>query len=129
MISEHLTVEASPVDGFTTVRVAGEIDVATSPRLRDALLDSIRHNGATVLLDMSGVTFMDSTGIGVLIGTERRVAIEGGRLIVCRPSGAVTRLLDVLGVARFLDIVPEAPSPILLRDGAHARTAPATDLG
>jgi anti-sigma B factor antagonist len=128
MISEHLTVEASPAAGYTTVRVAGEIDLGTSTMLRDTLLDTLRHNGSTVLLDMADVTFLDSTGVGVLIGTERRVALERGRLIVCRPSSAVMRVLDVLGVARFLHIVSTAPTPVLLRDGLHARTAPGTGL-
>jgi anti-sigma B factor antagonist len=116
MISELLTVEAIPASRYVTVRAAGEIDPATAPILRDALLDAVRHDGATVLLDLAGVTFMDSTGIGVLLGTERRVTLEGGRLIICRPSGPVMRVLDVLGVTRFLNIVPSAPSPTLLTD-------------
>ena len=120
MTPDQLSVETAPGDGYAVVRVAGEVDALTAPELRDALLDAMRQHGPTILLDLADVTFMDSTGIGVLVGSERRTLLEGGRLVICRPSPQVIRPLNVLGVGRFLEIHPGSPSPDLLAAGSGA---------
>jgi len=114
MTAEHrpplLTIHTIPGDGEVTLRVAGEIDMSTAELLREALLAAIRHHDSTVRLDMADVSFMDSTGLAVLIFSHRRITQEGGRLILDRPNARVTRVLQVSGTDRLLDIQVELPA-------------------
>jgi anti-anti-sigma factor len=84
-------------DGATfTVRAAGELDMKTAPDLGRAL-ERAQAQADTVLLDMAGVTFMDSSGLGVLITAELRARERATRFAV-RPGAAAGRILAVAGV-------------------------------
>ena len=104
-----LTIHTSHREGEVTLRLTGEIDMSSAEQLRDALLSAARHLGSTLRIDMAGVTFMDSTGLAVLIFTQRRVSEEGGRLILDRPSSQVLRVLQVSGTDRLLEIEVALP--------------------
>jgi anti-sigma B factor antagonist len=79
--------------------VAGEVDMATAPLLRDALVQlAAEHPGARAVIDLDGVTFLDSLGLGVLLGGLRRMHTTGGDLaLVCTNR----RLLEVLASCRL----------------------------
>ena len=79
--------------------LAGEVDMATAPRLHDALVQlAAEHPGATAVIDLDGVAFLDSLGLGVLLGGLRRMRTTGGDLsLVCTNP----RLLDVLASCRL----------------------------
>jgi anti-sigma B factor antagonist len=79
--------------------IAGELDLATAPQLRDALVRMASEQpGATIVLDLDGVAFIDSLGLGVLVGGLRRIKGTGGDLVlVC----TAPRLLDVLAQCRL----------------------------
>jgi anti-sigma B factor antagonist len=89
------------VDGATVIFVQGEIDVATAGRLRDAVEP---HMGPeqTIVLDLSGVEFMDSACIKVLVQARGRLTEDGGSLILRNPSRVAHRLLTVAGVEFIL---------------------------
>lgn len=78
--------------------VTGEIDAHTAPTLAESLAGS----GAGVRLDMSGVQFVDSSGLRVLIEAHQRAEESGGQLTIANPSDAVRRLLEISGVSDFL---------------------------
>jgi anti-sigma B factor antagonist len=99
-----LTVLTVPARDHVTLRVAGEIDLDTAPQLREAALEAFRHHGTTLRLDLRGVSFMDSTGIEVLLATRRRAALEGGSLTLHRPSRAVLRVLEVAGLDKVFTV-------------------------
>lgn len=80
--------------------VTGEIDAHTAPTLAEALSGS----GADVRLDMSGVQFVDSSGLRVLIEAHQRAEAAGGRLTIADPSDAVRRLLEISGVSEYLSV-------------------------
>jgi anti-sigma B factor antagonist len=80
----------------STVSVAGEIDCATSPQLRQALVDVLLTKGRDTVVDLSAVSFVDASGIGVLVGVANLAICGGGRLILRHPSRAVLLLLDHL---------------------------------
>jgi anti-anti-sigma factor len=83
-----------------TVTISGEIDIATCRAMRDALVTG--PGPAHLEVDMSAVTFIDASGIGVLLAA-RRVAVDaGGSLTVRAPSWAVRRLTGVLGLDEVL---------------------------
>src|SRR4051812_6578727 len=85
--------------GVPVVSIAGEVDLATAPRLRDALLQAaVEHPGERVAIDLDGVSMLDSAGLGVLVGALRRVTATGGDLvIVC----SAPRLLELLAQCRL----------------------------
>lgn len=80
----------------STVTVTGEIDFATSPQLRQALVDVLHTNGRDTVVDLSAVSFVDASGIGVLVGAANLANSGGGQLILRHPSSAVLLLLDHL---------------------------------
>ena len=80
------------------VKVSGEIDIATGPKLREELLGVMRRWGARLALDLGGVTFMDCAGINVLLAARRHARLEGGRVRVLRASRRVRKVLMLTGL-------------------------------
>ncbi len=68
------------------VRVSGEIDIASGPKLREELLGVMRRHGARLALDLGGVTFMDCAGINALVAALRHARLAGGWVSVVRAS-------------------------------------------
>jgi len=100
-----LTVATREESGATVVAVAGEIDVYTAPRLREelvALIDGGRHR---VVVDMAGVEFLDSTGLGVLVGALKRVrAFDDGALgLVCQDD-RIMKIFRITGLTKVFAI-------------------------
>lgn len=96
-IENQLSVTTTTVDGTPTIVVSGEVDAATSDTLRAAIFDVIEGGQATVAVDMSEVSFIDSSGLRVLIGGYKAADTAGGSLRVTSPSDAVVRLLEITG--------------------------------
>jgi anti-sigma B factor antagonist len=90
-----------PILPVVTVTISGEIDIATSRAMRDALATG--PGPARLEVDLSAVTFMDASGIGVLLAARQRVVDGGGSLTLRAPSRAVRRLTGVLGLDELLD--------------------------
>jgi anti-sigma B factor antagonist len=83
--------------------VRGEIDLGTTPLLREALLPVLERETGPVVVDLSEVAFMDSTGVHVLVETLRRLESQNRPLaIVCRPDGHVHQLLALVGMLDVL---------------------------
>jgi anti-anti-sigma factor len=80
----------------------GELDIATAPELVD-LLARLRHHGHAVVLDLAEVTFMDSTGLTMLMDAYTQAERNGWSFRVQRPSAAVRRVFDLAGMGRLLD--------------------------
>jgi anti-sigma B factor antagonist len=80
------------------VAVDGEIDLGTAGQLRDHLAECIRDETRDIVLDLSAVTFMDSTGLQVLIATQRRLEPLGGRLRLVGLRSGVAKVLKVTGL-------------------------------
>ena len=91
----------------STLVVAGELDAHSAPALRERIAAS---DDAATVLDMSGVTFMDSSGLRVLIDAHQAAAGRGTQLVVHEPSPSVRRILEIAGVLDHLDVRgPSAP--------------------
>ncbi len=98
------SVDSRTEDGVQLVSVAGELDLATAPELRAALDAAEAGAARAIALDLSEVTFVDSTGIAVLVEYTARSRSNGDRLRIL--SGpAVDRVLDVSGTRRHLPMV------------------------
>ena len=96
--SDEFQVDLSRRPGVDVVSVRGELDIATSRRLRDVVLDPQLDEPAGVVADLSGVTFLDSTGIGVLVAMWRRTLSNGQRFAVVCPPGQPMRVLQLVHI-------------------------------
>ena len=104
-----------PRPGTVLLVVDGEIDTLTAARLQaglDEALDAARADGSDAVIDLSGVTFLASSGLAVLIGGARRLADLGGRLRLVAASRAVTRPLQVTGADALFDIHDDLASAL-----------------
>ncbi|MEU5579598.1 STAS domain-containing protein [Streptomyces huasconensis] len=99
--------------GWAVLRVSGEMDLLTSPVLRQRVHDAVADGRRSVVLDLSDVLFCDSSGVGVLIATRRLIRSCQGRLRLILPAqGAVdgshvNRVLAALGVRRLFEVFPD----------------------
>ena len=112
-------------DAAATLMVSGELDLSTVPQLSTIVAE---HGDARLLvLDLNELTFIDSTGVRVLIEADRACARSGSRLVVLASDGPVRRLLELCKLDGRLALVTEHPSPaaqpVALTD-ARAITAP-----
>ena len=89
--------------GQTIAHITGEIDIATCERLRDAIEPHLGP-GQRVVLDLSGVSFMDSSCLNVLVQARTTLTTDGGSLILRNPSDAARRVLTATGLAELFDI-------------------------
>lgn len=97
-------VNVAPVGDWTVVAVAGEVDVATAPRLRKEVLAVLGDGHDRVVLDLEAVDFLDSTGLGVLIGVLRRINAVGGDLRVVCSTPHIVDLFTLTGLDRVFDL-------------------------
>lgn len=110
--SAHLGVRlSSPRSGLTVLTVRGEVDTLTAPCLETALDELLNlppdGDGRDLAVDLEGVTFLASSGLGVLIHTARRAARDGRRLFVVATNRAVLRPLEVTGSAQLFTVLPD----------------------
>lgn len=99
-------VEVTERDGWTVVSATGEIDVATAPRLREQLIDLIGTGHHRLLVDLGWVDFIDSTGLGVLIGALKRVRSHDGELRLVIDDPRVLKVFDITGLDQVFSIHP-----------------------
>ncbi len=104
-----LDVQIEPADGYTMCRPVGELDAFTVGQFRQTLSELASH--PRLLIDMSGVPFVDSAGLGALIGGIRRARELGGDVAVCCSRASLVKLLRTTGFDRIVtvtDTVDEA---------------------
>lgn len=92
---DSLGVTSRDIDGGRLFVLSGELDVNTSQGLADRLTGP---PGSLVVLDLSRLDFMDSSGIGAIHAARRLAIKDGGTLVVCRPSPQVLRVLEITGL-------------------------------
>ena len=102
-----LTVKTNATDGRCVLLVDGEVDVSNAPELRAALEDSMSNAPAGVTVDLHEVGYIDSTGIGVLVGAAHRASEAGIAFAVERPQRNVARVLSMLGVDDQLGVTAQ----------------------
>jgi anti-anti-sigma factor len=103
---------------WAVLRVSGELDLVTSPALRQSVHDVVATGRHSIVLDLSGVVFCDSSGVGVLIAARRLMRSCRGRLRLILPAGGaadgshVNRVLGALGVRRLFDVYPDVDAAV-----------------
>ncbi|MGH9279179.1 MAG: STAS domain-containing protein [Acidimicrobiales bacterium] len=93
------------LDGGALVRVAGEVDMSTAPRLESQLLGLAENGGALITVDLAETDFLDTTGLNALVVAVKHVRTRGGDLVLRAPSRPVTRVLELSGLATVVRVV------------------------
>jgi anti-anti-sigma factor len=99
----ELSVEYRADGQRPVLAVAGEIDLTTAGQFRDAV-ERVLDDHGRVELDLRDTTFMDGSGLAVLVAVHRRLGQNHEAIVVRDPSSAVRRVLDVSGVSQLLDV-------------------------
>lgn len=101
-----VTVTITTIDGRTVVEVSGEIDIYSAPTLRERLVDLIDHGHSDLVVDLTKVRYMDSSGLGLLIGALKRVRGVGGQLHLVVASPALLQVFQITALTQVFTIFP-----------------------
>ncbi len=108
MASDQLSIDVlgEPRPLAQVFALRGTLDIATSPSLRSALLDATQAGKEEIIIDLTRVDYIDSTGLGSLIGAQRRAQEHNGCLRLVVKEGPLSRLFNITGLVRVFGIYP-----------------------
>jgi anti-sigma B factor antagonist len=107
-----LTLTTREVDGTTIVSVGGEIDVYTAPKLRDKITELVAAGAHHLVVDLEAVEFLDSTGLGVLVGGLKKVRAHDGSLQLVCTQDRLLKIFRITGLAKVFAIHSSAEAAI-----------------
>ena len=99
-----LEISSEITDAKAIIRIEGEVDVSNASELRDVLDTALADGAKEVEADFTEVAYIDSTGIGVLVGAAHRAQESGSVLVVANPQKNVERVFTLLGVDKDLNV-------------------------
>lgn len=94
----EITLASREQDGFSITEVTGEVDVYTAPQLDEALSALVEGGNNKLIVDLSGVEFLDSTGLGVLVKALKRVRENDGSLAVVATTDRISKVFRITGL-------------------------------
>lgn len=100
----NLTIDIKRNELNVEIKVAGEIDAYTAPELREALFPLAEQDSINMMIDLTEVTYMDSTGLGVIVGVFKMVRAQQGEFEMMGLSNRLERLFDITGLAEIIKI-------------------------
>ena len=102
--SVDVQVSTRDVGARTVVHVAGEIDVSSADRVREQVSVLVSQGRTDLVVDLSDVGFMDSTGLGLLVGVLKRVRTAGGRLVLVVAPDKLRKVFELTGLTQLFTI-------------------------
>lgn len=94
----------SPREGVAVIAVRGDLDVYTSPKMREAIMEVLNRGLSRLVVDLNQTVSLDSTALGVLIGGKKRAVEKGGDLKVVCPSQRTRRIFALTSLDRIFEI-------------------------
>ena len=114
-VDVDLTLATNEVDGATIIAVGGEIDVYTAPKLRDKITELVANGIYDIIVDMEAVEFLDSTGLGVLVGGLKKVRAHDGSLQLICTQDRLLKIFRITGLAKVFVIHDSADGALAAR--------------
>ena len=105
-VHEDLSIHVHTVDDVQVFELIGSLDIATSPTVRAALTEASERGSHRLIVDLTLVEFLDSTGLGALIGGQRRAKEFGGEVRLVAKEGQILRLLRITGLLKVFAVYP-----------------------
>jgi anti-anti-sigma factor len=105
-----LTLSVRNQDGYIIAAISGDLDIACVPAAREQLLGTLGPHASQMIVDLSGVTFCDASGLAVLIGASRRAWLLGGVLRLAAPAPPVAAVLRLTGLDLQFEIFATVPA-------------------
>ena len=96
----ELSLATHTVAEHTVLEVGGEVDVYTAPRLRERLVELVDAGARNVVVDLGRVDFLDSTGLGVLVGALKRVRTNDGELALVCTEPRILKVFEITGLTK-----------------------------
>lgn len=105
--------------GGTVLAVRGEIDLHSAPRFKQDLLDATQASQGVLCIDLSSLAFIDSRGLGVLVGVRARLLEQGRSLVLVVTAANVKKAFTVTGLDQVFDIVDSRGAVASLADSTE----------
>jgi anti-sigma B factor antagonist len=103
-----LAIEEATIGAWNVLSVAGELDMHTSPALRERLDALSQGESPKVALDLSAVPFMDSSSLGILVASLKRLQERGGAMALVGVGGSPQKVLSITGIDRVIPTYDQA---------------------
>jgi anti-sigma B factor antagonist len=100
----ELGIDVRKEDSHSIVDVKGEVDVYTAPKLREKLIELVSEGSYDVVVNLEGVDFLDSTGLGVLVGALKRVKAHEGSLSLVCTQDKILKIFKITGLTKVFPI-------------------------
>ena len=107
-----LQVHVEDHSGWRIVRATGQLDVATAPQFRQSLVEAQYGSETHVVVDLNGIEFIDSMGLGVLVGGLKRARTHQCQFVVACEHPRILRVLELTGLGHVLRVVPDVESVV-----------------
>jgi anti-sigma B factor antagonist len=122
MTDTGLEVECNECDGVVVVRIRGFLDAHTAPSLDGELRRALAGGAARVVVDLEGLTYISSAGLGVFLSYVEPLRDRGGDLRLCALLPKVQRVFDIVGFSSVFDISNDVQSALRAFTGAEHRS-------
>ncbi len=103
---DDLSIHVHVAGDMQIFELTGSLDIATSPTVRAALTSASERGDHRLIVDLTRIEFLDSTGLGALIGAQRRAKEFGGDVRLIAKEGQILRLLRITGLLRVFSVYP-----------------------
>ena len=100
----ELGIDVRKVNSCSVIDVKGEIDVYTAPKLREKLIELVSEGSYDIVVSLEGVDFLDSTGLGVLVGALKRVKAHDGSLSLVCTQDKILKIFKITGLTKVFPI-------------------------
>src|ERR1700730_16014466 len=104
----------------TVIRLQGEVDIYSAPKLREKIIELVNQGRRLVVIDLDAVEFLDSTGLGVLVGGLKRLRSQGGELSLVCTRDRIRRLFELTRLDTAFQIHPNESAAIAAAGGHGA---------
>ena len=99
-----LGLDVSERNGHAILSVRGEVDVYTAPKFRERLIELVSEGKHQIVVDLEGVEFLDSTGLGVLVGGLKRLRSHDGDLVLVCTQSRILKVFEITGLTKVFAI-------------------------
>jgi anti-sigma B factor antagonist len=118
MPPEFAITEQASQAGHHVIAARGEIDLFTAPDLKQVLTEAIESGQHRLVIDLSDVSFLDSTALGVLIGAVKRLRSRGGALAIVNTEPSIAKTFEITGLDQIFTILPDREQALAALDDA-----------